>query len=609
MQTSLKTKMLEAFRFRMYFFSSVVAIFFFMLIIQIINLQLVQGSDYKKKSKLNMESYIPIAASRGEIYDRNFVYNGDNVVLVSSRPSFNVTMIPADFETREMMDEVVHRISRLLEISVDDVMTEIRSSRPWERIVIKEDVDFNTIVKIASNRHVFPNISWEDAPTRVYNYNNLFAHLIGYIGNISQQEYNDLRDEGYKHYQKIGKSGIEREYDVLLRGTDGFIRRIVDVRNRTEGEEIGLRPVGGNNLVLTVDYEVQKTACEAMGDMKGTIITFKPSTGEIIAMVSKPDFDPNKIISKNNTAFIRELNTDKNRPFLNRAIQSKYPPASTFKLVTAVAGLETEKTYPEMSFYCPGKYTLKGYRDRDFYCYKAHGSVNLLWAIARSCSVYFYQLGYKIGPSVILKYADYFGFNEESGIDIPGEVGGFIPSKKWKLKVFGQPWFDGDTLNLSIGQGFLNITPMEMANFIAGLVNNGIIYRPHLLKEVRSPDNARVVTRVEKEKIKEIPLSPTTLNAVKRGMRICVTNGTSARLNWLTVQAAGKTGTAQTRSRRSAADSTQHAWFVGYAPYNAPADKVCAVVVLVEYGIAGAVSAVPAAEKVFYKLNELGYFQ
>ncbi|HOO72116.1 MAG TPA: penicillin-binding protein 2 [Spirochaetota bacterium] len=608
MQTSLKARMLEAFRFRMYFFSSVVAFIFFILIIQLINLQIIQGSEYELKSRLNMENYIPIPASRGEIYDRNYSPGGDHKVLVSNRPSFNITMIPANYATGDDLNLIVNRVARLLKIQTEDIREQIKSGTPWERIVLKEDVDFDTIVKIASNQHLFPKIEWEDAPLRVYNTTNIFAHSIGYIGTISREEYASLKKKGYKHYQKIGKTGIERQYDALLRGNDGFIRRIVDVRNRTEGEEVGLRPTAGNNIVLTIDYDVQKAAFDAMTGMNGSAIVLKPATGEVLALVSKPDYDPNMIMSRDNEDFIKELNTDPNRPFLNRTIQSKYPPASTFKLVTAVAGLETEKTYPEKTFYCPGKYTLKGYIDRDFYCYEAHGTVNLYWAIARSCSVYFYQLGYKIGPTSILKYAEYFGLNEKSNIDIPGEISGFIPTKNWKMKVFGQPWFDGDTLNLSIGQGFLTITPIAMANFIAGLVNNGIVYRPHLLKEVRSPDNRIIVQTQAREKIREIPLSPLTLKVVKEGMRLGVTSGTSARLNWLKVPVAGKTGTAQTRSKRKS-DATQHGWFVGYAPYNGSVDKAVAVVVMVEYGIAGAVSAVPVAERVFSTLYEKGYFQ
>jgi len=247
------------------------------------------------------------------------------------------------------------------------------------------------------------------------------------------------------------------------------VRRIVDVRQRTEGEEVGQRPVAGNNLVLTIDYNIQNTVYEAMKGMKGAAIVLKPSTGEVIALVSKPDFDPNLIISKNNADIIKKLQTDRERPFLDRVIQSKYPPASTFKLVTAVSALETEKATPDKTYYCVGKYTLKGYKDHDFYDYDVHGSVDLPWAIAKSCSVYFYQLGLLTGPSVMMRYAEDFGLNQKSGIDIPGEVAGFVPSRQWKYKVFGQPWFDGDTVNMAIGQGFLHVTPMGMCEFISAL--------------------------------------------------------------------------------------------------------------------------------------------
>ncbi len=606
-QASLKTRMMEAFRYRMYFFLAVVLIVFFILIVQLINLQIIQGELYREKSRMNMENYIPIAASRGEIYDRNFKTGEKNIVLVSNRPSFNITAIPASFKSQKELESAMRPLCKLLKISFEDTIRDFQGRNPWERVIIKEDIGFDTIVVIASNQHRFPHVDWEDAPVRVYNYGNMLSHAVGYIGSISPDEYKHLKGSGYKHYQKIGKSGLEKEYDSLLRGVDGYYRRIVDVRNRTEGEEIGLQPSSGNNMVLTIDFEVQKTAFDAMKDTKGSVVVLKPFTGEVLALVSKPDYDPNLIISKNNSKIVEELNADKNRPFLNRAIQSKYPPASTFKLVTSIAALEEDRWQPTRINYCPGKFTLKGFVDRDFYCYDTHGSVDMYWAIAKSCSVYFYQIGYKIGPTMILKYAEYFGLNDRTGVDLPGEISGFLPSKRWKLKTFGQQWFDGDTINMAIGQGFISVTPIEMANLVCGIVNNGVILRPHLVKEILSQDNKKVIRAIKGEKIKEIPLSPLTIDTLKQGMRLSVKSGTSGRLGYLKVPIAGKTGTAQTRSIRKE-DSSQHAWFVGYAPFDAPADQAVVVTVMVEYGVAGAVGAVPIAEQIFSKLLARGYF-
>jgi len=468
-------------------------------------------------------------------------------------------------------------------------------------------VNFDSIVTIASHRHMFPNIDWEDAPVRVYNYGRMFSHVVGYIGSISGPEYKDLKNKGYKNYQKVGKAGIEKEYDANLRGSDGFLRRIVDVRNRTEGEEIGSPPSAGNNFILALDYDIQKAAFEAMAAYTGAAVVLRPTNGEVLALVSKPDYDPNEIVSINNSDAVKILLDDKEKPFLNRVMQTKYPPASTFKLLTAIAALETEKAYPALSFYCPGKYTLKGYIDKDFYCYEVHGTSDLYQAIAKSCSVYFYQLGYRTGPTNIMKYASYFGLNEKNGIDIPGEIPGFIPTKQWKLKVFGQQWFDGDTVNLSIGQGFVTVTPLGIANFVCGIVNNGIVYRPTVLKEIRTPDNKQVLRTAEKKKIREIPLSPMTIKTVEEGMRQSVLYGTSSQLRWLKVPVAGKTGTAQTRSRRLEKFS-QHGWFAGYGPFQGDPEQSVVVVVFVEYGIAGAASAVPVAQRIFQTLYDKGYF-
>jgi len=607
-QTSLKARMLEAFRSRMYFFASLVTVIFLILIIQLINLQLIQGSEYSTRSRHNMENYVPIPSSRGEIFDRKFIDDSRKTIIVSNRPSFNLTTIPDRYENHKQMTKVVTDLCALLKIDAREILKDIKNKNSWEKTVIKEDVGFSKIVKIASHQNLFPHIGWEDAPVRVYNFGNLFSHVVGYTGSINRKEYKRLKKAGYKHYHKIGKSGVEKQYDSLLRGQEGYVRRIVDVRNRTEGEEVGRKPVAGNNIVLSLDFEIQKTVYEALGDRHGAVVVLKPATGEILAMVSKPDFDPNQIVSRNNRQALLDLYKNKGRPFLNRSIQAKYPPASPFKLVTAIAALETEKSYPSKTFYCPGKYTLKGYRDKDFYCYGIHGKLNLQGAIAQSCCVYFYNLGYITGPTSILKYATYFGLDKKTGIDIPGEISGFVPSKKWKLKTFGQPWFDGDTINLSIGQGFMNSTLIGVANLLSGIVNNGIVYRPMVVKEILSPDNSKIIRRFEKQKLREIPLSPTTLNTVKNGMRLGVINGTSRGLKFLKVPVAGKTGTAQTVSKRKDKFS-QHAWFAGYAPFNGNPEDTVIVVTLVEYGIAGASSAVPVSRMIFSRLYETGYFK
>ena len=606
-QSSLKLRMLEVFRFRMFSFLALVIVFFSFLIIQVINLQLIQGEEYKRRSKMNMENNIPIPAPRGEIYDRNFKPGAENIVIVSNRPSFNISTIPARFNTKKDFNKTIKKLAKLLKIPSEDIFQTVKQENPWERIVIKEDVPLNVIINIASHKDIFPNIDWSDEPVRVYNLGKMFFHSIGYVGSISKEEYTKLKEKGYKYYQKIGKSGIESEYDSILRGADGFIRRIVDVKNRLEGEEVGASSIAGNNLVLTIDSEIQSVASQAMEGQKGAVVVVKPSTGEIIALLSKPDIDPNLLISRKNEKIINDLNNDKDKPFINRAFQAKYPPASMFKLITSIAALEEDKWNPTWTNYCPGKYTLKGYTDRDFYCYHVHGVLSMENAIAHSCSVYFYNVGYKIGPTIILKYASYLGFGEKTGIDLPGEIAGFIPSKTWKLKTYGQQWYDGDTINLSIGQGFISTTAIGIASFISGIVNNGVVYKPHIIKEILSPDNSKIIKKFRPEKAREVPLSEITMKTIKSGMRLAVQNGTAGRLGYIKVPIAGKTGTAQTRSIRKE-DKSQHAWFVSYAPHNGDVEKAVAVVVLVEYGVAGAASAVPVAEKIYLKLQSLGYF-
>ncbi|MDA3899289.1 MAG: penicillin-binding protein 2 [Spirochaetes bacterium] len=607
-QTSFRSQMVEAFRVRVFFYIGIVLFVFIVVIFQLINLQFVHGAEYVERARSNMEDFVPIVASRGEVFDRNFsTASGNNKVIVSNRASFNISTVPAKFNSKKGMQAALVRLSEIVDLDVKSVMKEYNAVNPWQRIIIREDVSFEKIVKIASHKDIYVNIDWEVAPVRVYNYGSMFSHVVGYIGSISKKEFLELKDKGYRYYQKLGKSGIERQYDEELRGTDGSVKRIVDVRNRTEGEEIGFQPVSGNNVVLTLDLEVQKAAFEAFEGLVGSAIVIKAGTGEVISLVSKPGYNPNAIISKNNQAIIRKLYADTTRPFLNRVIQSKYPPASTFKLVTAISALEEEKWEAERIVNCPGYFVLKGMRDTIIYDYAVFGRINLIEAIGKSASVYFYTMGYKIGPTSIMNYANHFGLNERSGIDLPGEVAGFVPSQKWKRKKLGEGWYDGDTINLAIGQGFLAVTPISMANLVCGIVNNGIIYRPQVVKEIRSPDNSQVLKALEPEKIREIPLTPSTLNVIKTGMRLSVKNGTSRRLSYLPVDFAGKTGTAQTRSVRDS-KYTQHGWFIGYGPYGAAPEDTYVIMVMVEYGIAGAATAVPIAEKVFAKMIEQGYF-
>lgn len=606
--SSYRQQQIESFRLKVFIYLGGVFALLCLIIAQLVNLQLINGAEYSERARRNMENNIPVMASRGEIYDRNFDKNrNDNVVIVSNRPSFNLSTVPAKYADDQELRRQLLNLQEITDLNLSAVLTEISEKNPWHRITLIEDVPFDTVVYIASHQNLFNKIDWEVAPVRIYNHGSLFSHIIGYIGSLSQQEFDTLREKGYKYYQKIGKSGVERQYDELLRGEDGSVIRIVDVKNRTEGELVGEEPVSGKNIILTLDYHVQKALSDAFQGKVGSGVVIKASTGEIIAMVSKPDYDPNDVISRDNVDIIRKLYADEQRPFLNRAIQSRYPPASTFKLVTTVSALEEEKWNPNWVINCSGSYVIKGARDTIVYDYAVLGNLNLYQAIGLSSSVYFYTMGHKIGPTPIMRYAEYFGLNEHSGIDIPGEIEGFIPTQQWKRKRFGQGWYDGDTINLAIGQGFLAVTPIGVADFVCGIVNNGNIYRPHVVKEVLSQNNDQVIFSQKIEKIKEVPLSPQTLEVVKTGMRMSVESGTSRRLSTLPVPFAGKTGTAQTRSHRKD-NSTQHGWFAGYGPHGASPEECYVIVVMVEYGVAGAASAVPIAHQVFSEMITRGYF-
>lgn len=605
-------KTLEAFRIRLYFLSVAIAISFLLIFVQLIKLQLVQGEEYRLRSRNNMETFIPIQAPRGEIYARDFGAGKKNHPLVSNRVSFNVITIPAKFKNQGEMKTILSRLSRIADIPLDFMLAKIKkSNNPFIRVSLKEDIPYRKIVKIASFKDQLDYITWETIPKRNYLYGNLYAHLLGYTGKISKRELRKNRSKGYKYYNIIGKNGIEKEYDILLRGKDGRIKRIVDVKRRTEGESLDTLPLPGRILVLTIDHEIQKIVYESMKKMVGVggcVIVMRPATGEILAMVSKPDYDPNFMVSIDDPEKFKVLAEDERKPFLNRAIQIKNPPSSTFKPLVGLAALEEGKLTYHDKYRCEKRYILKGLRDRTFYCWGYHGSNRLVFGIAKSCNIFFYQVGLSLGSVPILNYARYFGLGEKTQVDLPGEISGFVPSDKWKRKTFRQRWFDGDTLNISIGQGFLQFTPIGMAQYYSGLVNNGIINKPHILKEVRNPQTKEVELKVRPQILREVPVKKENLDKILEGIREVVRSGTTRYMNHPKIKIAGKTGTVQTFSITREKEylrkrtETHHAWFIGFAPFDADIKDKILVAVFVEYGRSGSGGAAPIAYRIFKEI-------
>lgn len=602
-------KSIESFRLRLYILSVAIAISFLVIFFQLLNLQLIHGSGYTARSRSNMENFVPLIAPRGLFYGRHYQNGRESQPLIKNRVSFNITTIPAKFAKKSMLQNTLKRLAQLSAFPYDKLMENVEKEKsPHLKTILIDDIHYDKLVKIASQIDTLPHISWETVPKRDYFHKDLYSHVIGYTGRISRKELNRLHRKGYYPYHDIGKMGLEKEYDKLLRGQDGRIKKIVNVRRKIQREEIDKYPVPGKNLVLTLDHRIQEIVQRATEKYAGVgvgVLVMRPYNGEVLALLSRPSFDPNFLIQVDNQAELNRLLEDENKPFLNRVIQIKNPPSSTFKPLVGLTALEENKVNSNEKFFCAHKYILKGLRDRTFYCWGYHRSNDLVGGIANSCNVYFYNVGLRLGSRPILKYARYFGLNEKTGIDIPGEIQGFLPSDAWKRRVFKQRWFDGDTLNLSIGQGFLQFTPVAMASVYSGLINDGIIYQPHLVREIRDPVSDEVLQRHQPKILREVPVDPRNLRIIREGLRQVVVRGTTSFMNNPKLKIAGKTGTVQTisithgREHLRRKNDSQHAWFVGYAPYEGKIEDIILVAVFVQYGRTGSGGAAPIAYRIF----------
>jgi len=542
----------------------------------IFHLQITKGGEYKNRARQVASRSIPIPAQRGEIFDRNH-----DTPMVINVDSFAVNMIPGEL-TNEQMNSVAQRLSDLLGMSKDEILARVPAQyrNLYQPVEIKSGVDFDIITRIAEHIEDYPGISWQGKPIRSYQDTNSAAHILGHVGGITTEELQVMYNQGYAINSVVGKSGIEKQYDQLLRGKDGRRYNVVDVYGRQvgSGKMTEVPPENGKNLVLTIDRRIQRLAEQALGQRTGTALVMKPATGEILAMVSYPWYDPNDFYTDNAFQAYRSYALDEQHPFLNRAIQSSYAPASTFKVIMSTAALEEEAIDPEKEIVCRGSIWVG---NREFNCHepKGHGPVNLKEALAESCNVYFYTLGLNyLGIDFIANYAKRFGFGEYTGIDLPGEVKGIVPTPIWKEQTYGTAWVGGDTVNTSIGQGYLGVTPIQMANMVAMVTNEGTVYKPHLLKKIEDPVSGQTIETIEPEILRTSSIRKETFETVQQNMRGVITDGTAeVVITTEAVKVAGKTGTGDVGLEES-----WDAWFVAYGPYDAPPEEQVVVITMVE---------------------------
>ncbi|HOJ98217.1 MAG TPA: penicillin-binding protein 2 [Termitinemataceae bacterium] len=534
---------------------------------------------YRQQAATITRRVITIPAQRGEIYDRNY-----NQPIVLNVDSFSVSIIPAEIP-KGTFQQVAERVASIMGISTDVINTKIPPSyyHLYQPIEIATNVSYEAIVALAEHADELPGVTWQSKPIRNYVDTGSLSHVIGYVGEITREELKLLYNKGYAQGDIIGKAGIEKQYDEILRGKNGKIIKTVDVRERNISQKEGELtdpPISGKNLVLTIDRNIQTLTEKALGPRMGAAVVLKPASGEILAMVSYPWYDPNIFNRNDKGQLYQNLLADPNRPLVNRAIQSSYPPASTFKIIMTAAILN-EKVFPlDKKVLCEGEIY---YGDRSWRCWvrkPGHGYLNLQQALAQSCDIYYWNVVRDyLGIERVVQYARDFGLGELTNIDLPGETPGFVPTPQWKERRFHEKWLGGDTMNMSIGQGFTLITPLQMANMVAMLINNGVIYEPHLLKEVRDPISGAIVKKVQPTILhKSEEISEETFKATREYMRTVITEGTARfPLNIKTVQIAGKTGTAEV----GLADRW-HSWLVAYGPYNAtnPEDQVVVAVIV-----------------------------
>jgi penicillin-binding protein 2 len=545
--------------------------------IRLFNMQILSGERYRSHAQNISSRTEVLPPQRGEIYDRSYTQP-----LAVNADSFAVNIVPAEVPSGKV-PELINEVAAILKIPSRDIETKIPPQyyRLYQPVEIAVNVSYERIAALAERKESLPGVSWNSKPVRNYVDLRSLSHIVGYVGDITRDELTQLYNQGYQQGDMIGKSGIERQYDELLKGQSGYETRTVDVRGRrisSEGERVP--PETGKNLILTIDRRIQTLAEEALGERIGAVVVMRPTTGEILALVSYPWYDPN-IFTTGERSVYQALANDPNKPFLNRAIQSSYPPASTFKIVMTT-GILAENVFPiDKIVECPGEID---YGNRQWRCHirrPGHGRMNLSRAMAQSCDIYYWQVGRdSLGVENIISYARDYGFGAVSGIDLPGEIEGFIPTPQWKTRRFHERWLGGDTMNMSIGQGFTLVTPIQMANMVCMVVNDGKIYEPRLLKEVRDPVSGAIEQQLQPKLLHQSDIDPRIFESVRRDMRGVISEGTAQyplNIRALQTEIAGKTGTGEVGLQ-----DRWHSWFAAYAPYNSnnPEEQIVVSVIV-----------------------------
>ena len=594
---------LRHFRNRIMALAVLVLFCFFLLLLRFVWLQVVRHSNYVAQAEENRISIVPTMPSRGIITDRN------GVVLANNYSAYTLEITPAKIEGK--VDEVIDELSLFIDITSRDrkrFRRRMEETKRFESIVLKSKLTDEEVARFTVQRYRFPGVEVQARMFRQYPMGEVAAHAIGYIGRISQKDIDRLPEEEETNYQgttHYGKEGIEKSYERVLHGVTGYEEMEVSASGRAVRTLSTRSTVPGNNLVLSIDIELQRVVEEAFGKRRGALVAMDPATGEILAYVSKPAFDPNLFVDGIDQQNWDELNTSINRPLINRPVRGAYPPGSTYKPFMALAALELGYRTPQAAISDPGYFLYGNHRFRDDKV-GGHGIVDMYKSIVQSCDTYYYILASEMGVDTMHDFMKQFGFGEQTGIDLPHERKGILPSTEWKRNAYRNPnqkkWYAGETISLGIGQGYNTFTPLQLAYATALLVNNGSAARPHLVKEIEDG-----VTHERKPVVTEtirLELKQENIEVVKRAMAGVVKEGTAARVfGGAGYVSGGKTGTAQVigigknekyNAAALAEHKRDHALYTAFAPVD---DPKIVIALIVENAGFGASAAAPIARK------------
>jgi len=573
---------------------TIVVAAFVVLIARLLFLQVIEGPELRRLSEINSIRLKSVDAPRGLIYDTH------NRLMADNRPSYDLSVIVKDAGPLEETIAKLARYTGIDEAEFWETMDKQKGKRAYKPVLLKSDVGRDALAAIEVNRWDLPGIVVDVSPRRDYIFSPSAAHILGYMGEISEKELKSGRYGDCRTGDFIGKYGIERENEHWLRGKRGGQQVEVNATGQVVRVISTVEATPGHNVFLSIDQMLQQKAEQLLGDRAGAAVAVDPATGQVLAMASSPSYDQNAFITGLSHDAWNALISDPQRPLSNKAIQAEYPPASTYKIVAASAGLEEGVIDTNTTHFCPG--FLK-FGNRTYRCWKkwGHGEVDVYRALKESCDVYFYKVGQELGVDRLAWYARAFGLGEPTGIDLPHEEGGLIPTAQWKKNKTGISWQRGETLSIVIGQGFNLATPLQMAMVAAAVGNGGTRYRPRIVKTVRTADG-QVIYQSSPEVVGRLPISASTLQIVQEGLFKAVNepHGTAYASRLKAVAMCGKTGTAQVVGRREeGADGEgesepikDHAWFVAYAPRENP---VIAVAVMIEHGEHGSSAAAPVA--------------